>query len=311
MEASPEAALQGTMAKTYEALIKNETNPRLQESMVFHLGNTDAAAKNPAVKAISDVLMKTLAPTQPPYDKWFAGGNNKVNLSWTVGQGEFWGGFVKNLKDAGFKPVGPESEHGVSTYERIINKPGVGETKFQIQVHQGGTDILKPMNDKNVQIVGYDGHSNWGRNMTASIKNGPQTDDGADGKLLFYNLCVGKGVLDGVKEKYGNAQVVTTYAASNFYTDSNGQMTRGEGVQALLALVDGVAGRDDWTKIHKGMNDAADIGWGRTWDNYVTPISTRDREKVLDRDNDGQADYLDKHFNFNTFKVAEDTAREF
>jgi hypothetical protein len=311
MNASPEAALQGAMAKTYEALVKNETNPRLQESMVFHLGNSSAAANNPAVKAISAPLMATIAPTKPPYDKWFAAGKNDVKLSWTVGQGEFWGGFVQNLKDAGFKAVGPENEHGVSTYERTINKPGVGETKFQIQVRQGGTDILAPMDDKDVQIVGYDGHSDWGRNMTASIKNGPQTDDGADGKLLFYNLCVGKGVLDGVKEKYGNAQVVTTYAASNFYVGANGQMTKGEGVQALLALVDGVAGRDDWTKIHKGMNDAADIGWGRTWDNYVTPISTQDREKVLDRDNDGQADYLDKHFNFNTFKVAEDTAREF
>jgi hypothetical protein len=174
-----------------------------------------------------------------------------------------------------------------------------------------GTDILAPMNDPNTQIVGYDGHSNWGRNMTSSVKNGPTSADGADGKLLFYNLCVGKGVLDRVKEKYGNAQVVTTYAASNFYTDASGQMTRGEGVQGLLALVNGIASRADWNKLHTDMNKAADIGWGRTWDNVITPISTQTREKVLDRDNDGQADYLDKHFNYSTFKVAEDTAREF
>jgi len=57
-------------------------------------------------------------------------------------------------------------------------------------------------------------------------------------------------VLDKVKEKYGNAQVVTTYAASNFYTDANGQMTRGEGVQALMALVDGIAGRKGWPDLH-------------------------------------------------------------
>ena len=118
-------------------------------------------------------------------------------------------------------------------------------------------------------------------------------------------------VLDGVKEKYGNAQVVTTYAASNFYTDAQGQMTRGEGGQALIALVNGVAARADWTQLHKSMNDAADIGVGRTWDNYLTPISTQTREKVLDRDNDGQADYLDKHFNYSTFNVPEDTRREF
>jgi hypothetical protein len=81
---------------------------------------------------------------------------------------------------------------------------------------------------------------------------------------------VGKGVFDRVKEKYGNAQVVTTYAASNFYVDSSGQMTRGEGVQALIALVNGIAERSDWQTLHQAMNKAADIGWGRTWDNYIT-----------------------------------------
>ena len=131
------------------------------------------------------------------------------------------------------------------------------------------------------------------------------------GKLWLSRKAAVVDPWNAVKEKYGNAQVVTTYAASNFTTDANGQMSRGEGVQALLALVDGVAGRQSWEQLHRGMNDAADLGTGRTWDNYVTPISTLTREKVLDRDNDGQADYLDKHFNFNTFKVAEDTAREF
>ncbi|MBL8938514.1 MAG: hypothetical protein JNM69_28360, partial [Archangium sp.] len=310
VNAAKTPALQQSALGTYEALVRAEKNPRLRESMIFHLVNSKAAQTGEP-KKIADALLKELAPTSPPYDKWFANGKNTVNLSWTVGQGEFWGGFTKYLKDHGFKPVGAENQYGVSTYEATINKPGVGETKFRISVREGGTNILAPMNDPNVQIVGYDGHSNWGRAMSSSVNNGPATTDGAADKLLFYNLCVGKGMLDKVKEKYGNAQVVTTYAASNFYTDNNGQMTRGEGVQALMALVDGVAGRKGWTDIHKGMNDAADIGWGRTWDNYITPISTMTREKVLDRDNDGQADYLDKHFNYSTFKVPEDTRREF
>lgn len=310
INASSEPELRGPAAKTYEALVRAETDPRLRETMIFHLSNAPAAQSGD-VKAISDALLKQLAPTSPPYDKWFANGNKTVNLAWTVGQGEFWKGFTNYLKTNGFKPVGTENEYGVTTYEAKINKPGVGETTFRIAVRQGGTDILTPMNDANMQMVGYDGHSNWGRNMTASVKNGPPSADAGDGKLIFYNLCVGKGVLDQVKEKYGNAQVVTTYAASNFYTDAQGQMTRGEGGQALIALINGVAARADWTQLHTAMNKAADIGYGRTWDNYLTPISTQTREKVLDRDNDGQADYLDKHFNYSTFKVPEDTAREF
>lgn len=310
INASPEAELRMPVVKTLEAMIRAETDPRLRENLIFHLSNAPAAQAG-EVKAISDALLKQLAPTSPPYDKWFANGNKTVNLAWTVGQGEFWKGFTNYLKANGFKAVGAENEHGVSTYEAKLNKPGVGETTFKLSVRQGGTDILAPMGDPQVQMVGYDGHSNWGRNMTASVRNGPEAANAGDGKLVFYNLCVGKGVLDRVKEKYGNAQAVTTYAASNFYTDAQGQMTRGEGVQALLALVNGVASRADWGQLHQAMNKAADIGWGRTWDNYITPISTQTREKVLDRDNDGQADYLDKHFNYSTFKVPEDTAREF
>jgi hypothetical protein len=310
MNSSSEPALRGQIAQTYQSLVKAETDPRLRENLIFHLSNS-AAAQSGDVKAIADTLLKELAPTSPPYDKWFANGNKTVKLSWTVGEGEFWKGFTNFLKTNGFKAVGAENEYGVSTYEAKINKPGVGETTFRIDVRQGGTNILAPMNDPGVQVVGYDGHSNWGRNMTASVKNGPEAPNAGDGKLLFYNLCVGKGVLDRVKEKYGNTQTVTTYAASNFYTDANGQMTRGEGGQALIALVKGISERADWTKLHKDMNAAADIGYGRTWDNYITPISTQVREKVLDRDNDGQADYLDKHFNYSTFKVPEDTAREF
>jgi hypothetical protein len=310
IDATPEASLRGAMVTKYDALVRAETDPRLRETMIFHLSNSEAAKSGPA-KPVSDALMKELAPLSPPYEKWFAGGNKTVNLSWTVGQGGFMKGFADNLKGAGFKPVGTENSYGVNTYEKTVNKPGVGDTTFRITVREGGTNILAPMNDKNVQIVGYDGHSDWGRNMTASVKNGPVDPTGADGKLLFYNLCVGKGVLDRVREKYPNSQVVTTYAASNFYTDSAGQMTRGEGVQALLAMVDDVAARAPWSTIHKSMNDAANIGWGRTWDNYVTPISTLTREKVLDSDHDGQADYLDKLYNYSTYKVPEDTAREF
>ncbi|MBI3180884.1 MAG: hypothetical protein HYZ28_01935 [Myxococcales bacterium] len=310
IEASPEPELRGQMAKTYEGMVKAETDPRLRENLIFHLANSPAAQTG-EVKAIADVLMKELAPTTPPYEKWFANGNKTVNLSWTVGQGEFWKGFTNNLKQNGFRAVGPENQHGTTVYEKTTNKPGVGETTFRINVREGGSNILGPVNDPSVHVVGYDGHSNWGRNMTSSVRNGPETQDGGDGKLLFYNLCVGKGVLDRVREKYPNLQVATTYAASNFYTDGQGQMTRGEGVQALLAMVDGISERAPWSTIHQRMNDAADIGWGRTWDNYVTPISTLVREKVLDRDHDGQADYLDKHFNYDTFKVAEDTAREF
>jgi hypothetical protein len=310
IEATPEAALQKTMVDAYASLIKKETIPQLRESLIFNLHGSEAS-RTGETKKISDEFMRELAPLQPPYEKWFKNGNKTVNLDWTVGEGEFKKGFTNKLKEAGFKPVGEESPYGKTTYEKTVNKPGVGETTFRITVGEGGSNMMSSVGNDKVQIFGYDGHSNWGRNISSSVKNAPPAANGGDGQLFFYNMCVGKSGLDKVKDKFPNLQTVTTYAASNFYTDGNGQMTTGEGVQSLLAMVDNIADRAPWTTIHRDMNRAANIGWGRTWDNYVTPISTMTREKVLDRDNDGQSDYMDRLYNFNTFRPAEDTRREF
>ncbi|HEY3452885.1 MAG TPA: hypothetical protein VGK67_41470 [Myxococcales bacterium] len=309
-EAAKDPAAQKKAVDAYANLAKSEQHKPLRDSLIFNLHNSDLSKTGDA-KKISDELMNKLAPLYPPYDKWFTGSNRTVNMEWTVGEGQFFKGFTNNLKENGFKAVGAESEYGVSYYEKTVNKPGVGETTFRIGVRQGGSNMMQPAGDPKVQVFGYDGHSDWGNNISKSVTNAKPAANGGDGQLFFYNMCVGKSGLDAVEAKFPNMQVATTYAASNFYTDSSQQMTRGEGVQALLAMVDDIAARAPWTKIHKDMNAAANIGWGRTWDNYVTPVSTLVRAKVLDNDNDGQADYLDKLYDFNTFRVPEDTRREF
>jgi hypothetical protein len=293
LEASPEPELSGKMLAAYEGLAKGETDRRLRESMVFHLSNSAPAQRPGPVKEASEQLMETLAPMNPPYDKWFANGNKKVDLSWTVGQGEFWKPFTDGLKAKGFKAVGVENQYGATTYEKTFNKPGVGETTFRVSVREGGTNLLAPVADGESEIIGYDGHSNWGRNMTSSVRNGPASPDGGDGRLFVYNLCVGKGVLDRLKEKYPNLQAATTFGAS--YKDTD-----------IDDLCDSIASREGWERIHERMNETSGPRG-----NIVTPVSTLVRERVLDRDNDGQSDYLDKHMNFNTFRVPEDTAREF
>jgi hypothetical protein len=125
VNAAKTPALQTAALGTFEALVRAEKNPRLRESLIFHLSNSKAAQSG-EVKKVADTLLKELAPMSPPYDKWFANGKNTVNLSWTVGQGEFWTGFTSYLKSHGFKPVGAENQYGVSTYEAIVNKPEIG-----------------------------------------------------------------------------------------------------------------------------------------------------------------------------------------
>jgi len=308
-EASADPAAQKKALDAYVNLARGESLTPLRDSMIFNLHKSDLA-RTGETKQVSDELMNGLAPLYPPYEKWFAGDNKTVNLEWTVGQGEFWKGFCAHLQREGFELVGAENEHGVTYFEKTAERLNVGPTTFRIGVRQGGADMMAPVGNPKVQVFGYDGHSNWGRTLASSIKNAPTSENGGDGQLFFYNLCVGKSGLDEVESKFPNLQVVTTYAASSFLTDGNGQMTSGEGAQALTALIEGIAARAPWSKIHQDMNAAANIGWRRTWDNYLTPISTLVRAKVLDQDHDGQADYLDKLYDFNTFRVPEDTRRE-
>jgi hypothetical protein len=290
MEGTKEPELLAPMLKRFEAAVKGEPDKRLQENLVFHLSNSPIA-KSGEAKKLSDVLLPTLAPIKPPYEKWFANGNTTVKLDWQVGD-EFIASFRSSLKSKGWKETAANS--GVFT--KAFNEPGVGETKFEIRTSLGGgSALLDKIADKSVHVVGYDGHSNWGKNQVSSLKRSATLPDGGEGKLYFSNICVGKSQIDAFKEKYPNLQVTTTYGSSSTETDI-------DGLAKLFSK------RAPWTDINPFL-DRDDYHWDRN--NFVTPISTQVREKVLDRDNDGQADYLDKHFNVSTFDVKADTQREF
>ncbi|MCA2978349.1 MAG: hypothetical protein INH41_18305 [Myxococcaceae bacterium] len=290
LEGTKEPQLQATMLAAYERLVRAEPDKRLQENLVFHLSNSSAARSGPA-KQVAASLMEALAPLSPPYAKWFANGNSTVKLDWQIGD-EFVDGFRRMLTTAGWR----ETQPGSGVYQKAFTEPGVGETKFELRTRlAGGSNLLEKLGDPGVHIMGYDGHASWGKNQVRSIKSAPRPASGGDGQLFFSNLCVGKSQLDAFKETFPNLQVATTYGSSAVDTDIDG----------LARLI---AKRAKWTDINPFL-DRVDGERGR--DNFITPASTLVREQVLDRDNDGQADYLDKHFNVSTFNVATDTAREF
>ncbi len=118
---------------------------------------------------------------------------------------------------------------------------------------------------------------------------------GGAGQLFVSNLCVGKSQIDAMKEKFSNLQYATTSGSSSVDTD-------------IDALAKFISQRKGWDTITPCLDR---VDGHRDRNNFVTPTSTLTHEKMLDRDNDGQADSLDKHFNVSTFSVAVDTQREF
>ena len=301
----------------YTGALLAETNPALRDSLIFNL-HAITPRLPAAMKTISDQLTNEIAPLAPPYDDWFKNGNNTLNVFWASGQGteNFYAGTCELLKQKGFASEGTERSDGPNVYAKTFTNRNGQEVKVRITTHLNRDDIFAKMNDPSFQIVGYDGHSDIGRAIPASLRRAPASDGK---KLIFYGLCAGKDNLHRVRDKYPDAQVITSFTSSYFNTedlpDGSKRLSRSENFNTLMELVNGAVERLPWTTINSNIRDNAILfPWSHVMPggtNYVSPIHTMIRRRVLDSDHDGQADALDKLCNFDTFKVAEDTRREF
>lgn len=301
--------------KLYTDTLKAEQNPTLKDSMVFQL----MMAKDgltPALRDKVDDLAVAIAPTSPPYEEWFKDGNRTLNISWTCGQGEeFFSGTLELLEGQGFTKEDPTRNYSPIVMVKKATNPQGEEITIRMKVGENHNSVFEDMDEKDVHIVGYDGHSDIGRAIPASLRRG----DAEEGKkLIFYGLCAGKDNLNNVRGQYPNAQVITTFNSSYFNTkDVNGKkvMSRSENFNVLMQLIDGAVKNSNWDTINNNIRQKAILyPWSHVMPggtNYISPVHTLIRAKVLDSDHDGQADYLDKLVTFDTHKVATDTAREF
>ena len=299
----------------YTDAVKAEQNPILRDSMIWNLSRV--AKDLPAsLKPTADALVAEMAPAKPPYDEWFKDGNKTLNISWRTGADEeFFPGAKELLEQRGFKPEGDVPPRGPAVFTKTMTRPNGEEVEVRVHLKVNRSDIFAEMDEPDMHIVGYDGHSDIGRTIPGSLRGAPD----ADGKkLIFYGLCAGKDNLDNVRERYPDAQLLTTFTSSYFNTterDGKKVMTRSENFNVLMELVEGTVKGSDWETINREIRRDAilypyhHVMPGGT--NYISPAHTAIRRKALDSDNDGQADYLDKFANFDTFKVATDTRREF
>ncbi len=297
----------------YRGALNAETHPVIKDSMTWNLVAVKDRLPGPLKSKVDDIH-ETIAPSSPPYDEWFKDGNKELNIAWSNGPDpEFFPGTLYMLDKKGFKKVDENDTTPPVVMTKTFNVNGQ-ETVVNITVTVNhGHKIFDKMDDENVHIVGYDGHSDFGRNIPSSLARG---SDEAGKKLIFYGLCAGKDNISRVRERYPDSQVLTSFNSSYFRTSTiNGQktMTDSENVETLNQLIEGVARRADWQTINDNIRDrgvwsSSHVMPGGT--NYISPAHTMIRRKVLDTDHDGQADILDKLVHFDAQKVAEDTARE-
>lgn len=315
-ESTSEADTRARVAELYDGLVQNEPRSDVRQALALQLSLSPASA-SPEMVGVASALRPEFSPVAPDYDAWLEDG--VIDMTWTAGGREFKPGAIDELERIGFEVV--SDEDNVTTLEKEIDVEGHGPAILRVNVQVGSRKMFDAMADEESDIVFYDGHSDYGRNVERALEDAPESPEDGRGKLIFVGLCLGKYNLDSIFEQYPNAQIVTTFGPSIF---RGRPMYEGENIDALFAMLGGIEEGADWATLHAEMEAAshtwdgsarrledAPWGWERPYDNYITPYATYDRERAIDRDDDGVADYIDEHYNVDPELVEVDPTREF
>ncbi len=278
--------------------LQNETHPALRDSMAFGL----LRIENKLPPSLSDEITSAatkIASIAPPYEAWLEDGKISIDVVLGDSQADRKVALEKALKTAGIKE--DSGSWFGSSYRGVI---GEGENAVEVEVnlrYASGNDIFENVGNKDVDIIMYSGHSDYGRGLPRSIANASgagantrgdsKNNDDQHPQLLWIESCFGKDNLRDMREAFPDSQIMTTFGGST---------PRGDFGPGISSILKGVAGRSDWPKIDKGLNR-----------NTVSPADILIRRRYLDSDNDGRADILDRLYDVNLHHPARDFANAF
>ncbi len=328
-------ALQSDAVAALVGLLKDErASVLVRRSLVGYLSQSDSfqAALSAPQKAQLKDLNAALFPQAPVnYSTWEASGKDRIVIDHVCGQGEnFLFGFVKELQAYGvgdargtmnknkFKLIAGGPDDGYATVEVTIpandpmNKWGRAMT-VEVRVREFNNDLYTNMSDPKVDIVSYGGHSNFGNNTLASLRNAPnQVGD----KIICRDLCCGADTKNAEAQQYAEASLnsITSCCSSYFRTQNDPQRGdyayESEGYLMLMSLTRGILGKKSWDTIGGDLKANANW-WGHDSDNNWTWPTDKRAGSFVDNDRDGIPNVFDMLPSYNTTDVAASTAKEF
>ncbi len=309
-------------------------NVRIRRALVGYLHKADSVQKllEPGQKSTLAELYRADHPERPfDYDTWDANQKSVIRIDHACGEGEgFLFGFVKQLQKRGldrngtagstydFELVQGDVKYGPALLRVTIaaddplNKWG-REMTVEINVRNFRNDMYKAMADANVDIVSYGGHSNFGGNTLASLKNAPQQ---VGEKVIARDLCCGIDTTNAEARLFpdGSNNSVTSINSSYFRTTTDQEMGKyandSEGYHMLMAITRGVLAKKSWKQIGADLKQEANW-WGHDSDNnWMYPGDAR-RDGARDDDEDGIPNVFDVMPGVNATAVQESTSKEF
>ncbi|MBI3184554.1 MAG: hypothetical protein HYZ28_20660 [Myxococcales bacterium] len=218
--APEEAAVRQKAMGLYLDIAEKEIHRGLRTSMALNL---DAVKANLGLTTEQvgrlDALVKKALPDQPPYEEWFKNGNDTIKVKHYVHE-EFYDQLIQPYIQRGFTRT--TLAPGRELFEGTLKDPAgrAPDTKFRVEifkVEDYSTDrqMLRDMNDPEVQVEMYTGHSNLGGNISMALRAAPKTELGT--KLVQLGMCRGKQNVAEFTNRFPNAHLVTTSAPEYGY----------------------------------------------------------------------------------------------
>jgi hypothetical protein len=258
--------------RLYLGLLEREPNPKLRTSMLLNLDAAHVPLRKPQAAQVEGVRAQ-VQPAAPPYDTWFKGSHPKLEARQFV-MDDFWREEAAANRKRGFKAV--HETHDEIVWERTLHDPA-GEHP-DVTVHmvtkRGETNVLRDMNDPNVQMIIYSGHSQYGGVADNAVRTGPAKMAGD--KLVAFFACRDQQEVAPFKNKYPAGQLLATFSSSYGSDDS----------LVLDRMFDVIGQRGSYQDVRSGLH-ARDMLQPKS--NYILPDDARQLAYV-DDDMDGVRD---------------------
>ncbi|MEW5847255.1 MAG: hypothetical protein AB2A00_00525 [Myxococcota bacterium] len=254
------------------AAAKAERNSGLRRTMLAGLDALPAGRLTTEQATLRKELLARLCPPAPPYERWFAGTDKpQFNVRQYV-QDEFWKAELSTYRKEGFEVTMLSETKAVAT-KLLVDPTGKNPpVTARVELNQSDAEVLQEMNNPDVHMVMYTGHSQLGAVGKLSAAHAPRE---AGEKLVAFFACRTKQNLPALRRELPSSHLLVSNHGTYGHDDRI----------VIHKIFDGIATRASYAQMEKNA-EKEDL-WEKN--NYIFPHDPIQLHHV-DLDGDGRTE---------------------